>query len=317
MDVPFSVVAAAAVVVTSVLLLFWALAGLGRKPSPGQLRRPASGEGDPEVIDQRQIDLQEPALQRFVMPALNSFTQRARRLTPAGWVRALESRLRLAGSPAAWTIERILALKLFLGIVSLIVSVLWITRLSITTGGVSVTLGGVTLALVVSLGLYFTPDLILYARGRERQQIIQTTLPDLLDQMTISVEAGLGFDAALQRTSEAGSGPLVEELRRTLNEIAIGVARKQAFQHLLERTDVPELRHFVIAIIQAEEYGLAIAQVLRVQSRELRVLRRQRAEERAMKIPVKIVLPLVLCIFPSLFVVILVPAMIGIFETLS
>ena len=316
MDVPFSVVTAAAVVVTSVLLLFWALAGLGRKPSPEQLRQPASGEGDPDVVDQRQIDLQEPALQRFFVPALRSLAERARRLTPAGWVRALERRLRLAGSPVGWTIERVLALKLFLGIVALVVSALWITRLSINAGGVSVTFGRVTLALVVSLGLYFAPDLVLYARGRERQQIIQTTLPDLLDQMTISVEAGLGFDAALQRTSATGSGPLVEELRRTLNEIAVGVPRKQAFQHLLDRTDVPELRHFVIAIIQAEEYGLAIAQVLRVQSRELRVLRRQRAEERAMKIPVKIVMPLVLCIFPSLFVVILVPAAISIFETM-
>ncbi len=170
---------------------------------------------------------------------------------------------------------------------------------------------------MLALIAYLLPDLVLRLQGRDRQQAIQTALPDVLDQMSISVEAGLGFDAALGRVVESGRGPLVDELQRTLREIAIGVPRKQAFRNLVERTDVPELRHFVFAVNQAEEYGLPIAQVLRVQSKELRVIRRQRAEERAMKLPVKIVFPLVFCIFPALFVVLLVPAAIRIFEARS
>ena len=116
---------------------------------------------------------------------------------------------------------------------------------------------------------------------------------------------------------QTGKGPLVEELARTLQEIAIGVPRRQAFRNLVDRTDVEELRHFVFAVNQAEEYGLPIAQVLRVQSKELRVIRRQRAEEKALKIPVKIVFPLIFCIFPALFAVLLVPAVIRIIEGLG
>jgi tight adherence protein C len=237
-------------------------------------------------------------------------------MTPAGWIRSLERRVKLAGSSRAWPVERVLAAKLLAGITVLILVVLWISTFSVSAGNITVTIGRFLLAPVLAFGVYMIPDLILTVRGRERQQIIQLELPDALDQMTISVEAGLGFDAALQRFVGSGRGPLVDELRRTLNEIAIGIPRRTAFQHLVERTDVQELRHFVFAVNQAEEYGLPIAHVLRVQAKELRVLRRQRAEERAMKIPVKIVLPLVVCIFPALFVVILVPAMIRIFETL-
>jgi tight adherence protein C len=163
---------------------------------------------------------------------------------------------------------------------------------------------------------YVLPDLLLWSRGKERQEIIQRELPDTLDQLTISVEAGLGFDAALTRVASTGQGPLAEELRRLLGEVKVGVPRGEALRHLLDRTDVQELRHFVLALQQAEEYGLPVARVLRIQSSELRVKRRQRAEEQAMKIPVKIVFPLVLCIFPALFVVLLGPAMIRVMRTL-
>ena len=130
------------------------------------------------------------------------------------------------------------------------------------------------------------------------------------------VESGLGFDAALQRVGERGEGPLAEELQRTLNEIAVGIPRREALGNLVERTDVDGLRGFVVAIRQADEYGLPVARVLRVQAAQLRVRRRQSAEERAMKMPVKIVFPLVLCIFPALFVVLLGPAVVRIARTL-
>jgi tight adherence protein C len=157
---------------------------------------------------------------------------------------------------------------------------------------------------------YVTPDVILWGRAKERQDLIRKALPDTLDQLTICVESGLGFDAAMKRVGGRGDGPLAEELRRTLNEIAVGVPRAEALVAMADRTDVPELRHFVLAVRQADAFGLPIARVLRIQASQLRVKRRQAAEERAMKMPVKIVFPLVACIFPSLFVVLLGPAVI-------
>jgi tight adherence protein C len=314
-DAPLPVLLASAAVAVALPLLFWGLAGIGRK---GRRRRGGTAEGEePEVLDEHQRQLQQPARQRLAGPLVRAVARRVRKLTPAGWVAALERRVRLAGSPKAWTVERALALKLFLAISTLLLGSLWVTRLAAPAGKPLLAVARIALVPLATLVAYLFPDLALRVRGRERQQAIQTALPDALDQMSISVEAGLGFDASLGRVVESGTGPLVEELHRTLQEIAIGAPRKQAFRNLVERTDVPELRHFVFAVNQAEEFGLPIAQVLRVQSKELRVVRRQRAEERAMKIPVKIVFPLVLCIFPALFVVLLVPAVIRIAEVIG
>jgi tight adherence protein C len=221
-------------------------------------------------------------------------------------VEALNRRIRIAGSPALWTLERALAMKMVLGIGGLISGLQW-------TGGL---FGSVLTTVLAGAFGYGLPDLLLWSRGKERQGLIQKELPDTMDQLTISVEAGLGFDAALARVASTGQGPLAEELRRLIGEVKVGVPRREALRHLLDRTDVQELRHFVLALQQAEEYGLPVARVLRVQSTELRVKRRQRAEEQAMKIPVKIVFPLVLCIFPALFVVLLGPAVIRVMRTL-
>lgn len=313
-DAPLTVLLPAAAVALALPLLLWGLAGIGRR-KPRQ-KPPALEGAERRVVDERQLRLQQPAGQRLLRPLLRSLARRARRLTPADWVAALERQVRLAGSPAAWPVERVLAVKLLLGIATLVVGLIWVTRVSVTSGNVTLTLARLVLVPLLALVVYMLPDLVLRLRGRDRQQQIQITLPDALDQMSISVEAGLGFDAALQRVAESGEGPLVEEFNRALREISFGVPRRQALRNLVDRTDVPELRHFVVAVTQAEEYGLPIANVLRVQAKELRVIRRQRAEERAMKIPVKIVVPLVFCIFPALFVVILVPAVIRIFEVL-
>jgi tight adherence protein C len=175
------------------------------------------------------------------------------------------------------------------------------------------------MAAIIGVGVlgYAVPDLIIGSRGRQRQTQIGRELPDTLDQLTISVEAGLGFDAALMRVASTGTGPLAEELRRMLGELKVGVSRADAFRHLIDRTDVSELRHFALVLKQAEEFGLPIARVLRIQAAELRMKRRQRAEETAMKVPVKIVFPLVLCIFPALFVVLLGPAVIRVLRVLG
>jgi len=315
MDVPLTVILASAAVAAALPTLVWGLAGVGRSR-----RQPSASALDMEgrrVQDEHQLRLEQPASQRMIRPLLQAAGRLVHRLTPGSWVKSLEHRLRLAGSPAASQVERVLALKLLLGIGALLVGALWIVRFSSPGAGLPPMVGRLVLIPVLAIVAYRFPDLALKLRGRERQQAVQIALPDALDQMTISVEAGLGFDSALSRVVNTGTGPLVEELHRTLQEIAIGVPRKQAFRNLVERTAVPELRHFVFAVNQAEEYGLPIAQVLRVQSKELRVIRRQRAEEKAMKIPVKIIFPLVFCIFPALFVVLLVPAVIRIIEGLA
>ena len=154
------------------------------------------------------------------------------------------------------------------------------------------------------------PDFLLMRRASERQDNINFELPDLLDQMTVSVEAGLGFEAAMARVSKQNSGPLAQELARTLQDIRFGVPRKDAMQRLLGRTDSPDLRHFISALTHADRLGMPLADVLRVQAGEMRKKRRLRAEEQALKIPVKLIFPLMLCIMPALFVVIIGPAII-------
>jgi tight adherence protein C len=255
----------------------------------------------------RRALLEVSTLDRVLLPFARFMGRQARRVTPAGWIESLDRKVRLAGSPPGWSVERILALKLVLAAAGGIGGWLWVGRLS------PVALGLAALGTVVGYNLF---DAVLYGRGRERQKLILKQLPDTLDQLTISVEAGLGFDAALQRVAAGRHGPLAEELSRVLAEVKMGATRSEALKRLLDRTDVYELRHFVLAMQQAEQFGLPIARVLRIQSGELRVKRRQRAEEEALKIPVKIVFPLVFCIFPALFVVLLGPAMIRVARTL-
>lgn len=301
MGVPLYVVAAAGLVVASVPLLAWSLGGEKRT-------KIIAADAVGGVMDERQVTLREGPLDRVIVPIARFLGLKVRRITPVGWIESLDRRIRLAGSPEAWTVERALALKLALAIAGALGAWTWAGgSFGFSEVGVSA-LGGFVGYLLI--------DLILYSRGRERQKKILKELPDTLDQLTISVEAGLGFDAALQRVAASGTGPLAEELSRVLAEVKVGVPRTEALKHLIDRTDVYELRHFVLALQQAEQFGLPVARVLRIQSGDLRIKRRQRAEEEAMKIPVKIVFPLVFCIFPALFVVLLGPAMIRVARVL-
>lgn len=223
----------------------------------------------------------------------------ALRLTPAGAVRRIDRLLARAGHPAAWPTERVLVAKPALALVA---AVLGFLIISASPKPVIIVLA--TVVLVVS---YFTPDLLLYSRGQERSQQIGLELADTLDQMTIAVEAGLGFDAAMDRAGRNGKGPLAEELVRTLQDIQMGRSRRQAYEALAARTDAPDLRRFIRSMIQADAYGISIVDVLRTQAAEMRLKRRQRAEEKAMQIPVKVIFPLMLCILPVLFIVLLGP----------
>jgi len=227
----------------------------------------------------------------------------ALRLSPAGIGTTLQRRLDLAGNPSTWTPDRILAVKglgLFvLGGLGALYGVRAIGLLIVGTG-------------VGAAAGFFLPDILLYNAGIKRQQKIQQALPDALDMLTVCVEAGLGFDAALAQVARNTKGPLAAEFSRVLQEMQIGKSRSQALRASTERTTVPELRAFVSALIQAGELGITIADVLREQAKEMRLRRRQRAEERAQKVPVKILFPLVFCLFPSMFVVIIGPGALSI-----
>ena len=173
--------------------------------------------------------------------------------------------------------------------------------------------------LLVGLSLlgYFLPDILLKNTAEKRRTAMSLALPNLLDQMLISVEAGVGFESAMAKAAENSTGPLAEEFIRTLQDIRVGRSRREAYLDLGERAGFPELRSFIRSIVQADQYGIAIANVLRTQAKEMRVKRRQKAEEHAMKIPVKMLFPLIITILPALFIVILGPTVLKIIHMFS
>jgi tight adherence protein C len=221
----------------------------------------------------------------------------------------LEHMLARAGRPTDWPIERLITVKLALTVAAPILAVMFLFKAP------SPLLAGV--GVLCAVILYFLPELRLYSIGTERRTKITLELADTLDQMSIAVEAGLGFDAAMVRVAKNGSGVLAAELIRTLQDVQVGMTRRTAYEDLVERTQVPDLKQFIRSIIQAEAYGLALSSVLNTQAAEMRLKRRMRAEAKAMQIPVKVIFPLMLCILPVLFMVVMGPGVIGIMSSFS
>ena len=242
-----------------------------------------------------------PALSRIFSPLLGQLAH----LMPSGMLQGIEQRLILAGEPMtvnAFILMRLICAGLFFALPLLLVF------------GGGMKLGLTTILIIGSFGLVgiLLPQMWLSSRVSQRQNQIIKTLPDAFDLITTCVEAGLGLDASLARVAEKVEGAFADELSRTLRDIALGKMRREALRELAGRTGVPDLITFVNAVIQAELMGSSIGAVLRVQSEQMRTRRRQRAEEQAYKAPVKMIFPLVLCIFPTLFIVILGPAAITI-----
>ena len=260
--------------------------------------------------DVRQRELAVPFFQRVFIPSLRRVGSVGRRLTPASVTERLAKELVYAGSPVGWDAERVLAMKL-LGVGIFVGLGFLLSRLAGFTPFRTMIFAG----LFAYVG-YYLPEWILRSKSGARQKAMQRALPDALDLLSITVEAGLGFDAAVARVARQAGGPLGEELHRVLQEMQIGKTRSDALRDLADRTSIPELKSFVLAMVQADIFGISIAKVLQVQAREMRLKRRQRAEEQAQKVPVKIVFPLILCIFPSLFIVLLGPAVITIYENI-
>jgi len=233
-----------------------------------------------------------------------------RRLSGADTPDRIRRKLDLAGNPHGWTVDRVVSGKVIGAVAGLVFGLVFGLMFEGTGTRIIMAVGGLVLG-------FFGPNLYLYQKIHDRSAQLQRELPDAIDLLTISVESGLGFDAAVQQVARNTEGPLSEEFSRVLREMQIGQGRSEALRGLGERTNVPDMRSFVGAMVQADSFGIPVAQVLRVQSNEMRVKRRQRAEEKAQQVPVKITVPLIFCILPTLFIAVMGPAVLSIMDSLG
>jgi len=248
---------------------------------------------------------------RVLAPFSSGAMGLVRRFTPVGYVEGIRHKLVLAGNPPGYEVDRLLILKV-IGTAS---GIIWVPLVIWGLG-----FSGLELLLAIGFlwgGSFLMPDLSLGRKIEARQKEIARRLPDILDLLVISVEAGLGFEQAIDRTSASVPGPLSEEFRRMLQETRVGATRADALRALDQRTEVPELRSFILAMLQADTFGVSIARILRAQADEMRIRRRLAAQEMAQKAPIKMLFPLVLCIFPAMFVVVLGPAFISIAKNIG
>jgi tight adherence protein C len=262
-------------------------------------------------INLREEEMSENFGSRVLVPVVTRAGRFARRITPLDARERLEKKLMLAGSPVGWDAERVLAFKIIGAVAGFVGSLLLLQLISFSSF-----LQLVIIALLTFVG-FIVPDSILNSRVEDRKKEVLNALSDTLDLLTISVEAGLSLNAAIAMVVRNVPGVLSQEFGRMLQEIQLGVPRSDAFRHLAERTDVDELNAFALAMVQADVFGVSIASVLRTQAAQLRIKRRQAIEAKAAQTPVKIVFPLILCILPALFVVIVGPGAIQILTSFS
>jgi|SRR5215218_2433343 tight adherence protein C len=251
-------------------------------------------------------DLEVPFADRVLEPLQARALGLGRRLTGADKAERIRHKLDLAGNPRDLSVDRIVALKVMAAVVLAMCGIAY--ALLISAGPLIYLALGAGGALIG----FVAPDLWLYQKAFDRSEEVRRTLADAVDLLTISVEAGLGFDAAVQQVARNTGGPLAEEFSRVLREMQLGKGRSEALRGLAERTNVDDLKTFVGAMVQADSFGISISQVLRVQSNEMRVKRRQHAEKRAQQVPVKIMIPLILCVLPCLMTVVMGPAIISV-----
>ncbi|MFC6238795.1 type II secretion system F family protein [Longivirga aurantiaca] len=286
------------------------LAFAGGREQTGVARSLAAVEAIRAAPKSMRDDLDKPFGERVGQPFFAGLTRLGRRFTPSDQTARMRRRLDLAGNPPGWDSDRIIAFKM----------------LGLIVGGalgffLPLLLGSPLWAVVLGIGLallgFWVPNIVLYQTAYNRSERILKDLPDALDLLVISVESGLGFDAALSQVARNTEGPLAEEFFRVLQEMQLGTSRADSLRALGERSDVSDLRGFITAMVQADSFGIPVANVLRIQAREMRTRRSQRAEEAAQKVPVKILFPLIFCILPVLFIAILGPAVIQIADAFS
>ena len=301
----------AALAAGAILLIVFGLAG-STPVDPVQARLTQLGTMQAKNLEE--LELQQPFMERTLRPLANRLSSRTARMTSSSFSEKTEKRLALAGNPGDMRVADWLGIKAVGAIIGAILFFFLFVILNVLDFPILI---GLVMVVVGVLFGYTIPEFWLGRRVRARQHAILLMIPDALDLLTISVRAGLGFDAALGKVVEKLQGPLTDEFRRALAEVRVGKARREALRDIIPRTEVPPLTNFIGAIIQAEQLGVSISKVLQVQSEQLRIERRQRAEEQAAQAPIKMLFPLVGCIFPSLFIVILGPAIILIMLNLN
>ena len=276
-------------VIGSLICLYIALGVFGEKESVAAARLREATGGD--FVVGGSAKLKEETNESF-----------ARRFTPVGMIERAERNYMLAGRPEGWSVSKILSSKVVLGAIGLVLGLMIFS----SRGGTL----GTLLLFIAPLAGYFGPDIMINGRATRRQEEIQYALPDMLDQITISIESGTSFENALARSGQTGEGPLADEIVRTVQDIGLGLPRRDAYEALVARTDVEELRKFIRAVIQGEEFGVPVSEIVREQAREMRVTRRLRAEGKANQVPVKMLIPLMFTILPVLFMIVIGPAII-------
>lgn len=298
------VVAAGSAFVAVFAFALWALEGL-RRPADARLRS--------LVVERRQGGEPSslPFAQRVIAPAIDGFGRRLEALLPGAFIQRTERRLITAGEP--------LRTDAFLTLVIACAGACgaaYVVLLLAMTGGAPPVAALLAAPVFATLGAVL-PILWLSSRAKARQRAVLRSLPDSLGLLTVCVEAGLGLDGAFAQVMEKQPGPLSAEIRRTLQEMGVGKARRQALLDMAERMDLDDVRIFTSAVIQADQLGTSLAQALRVQSQSMRVRQRQRIEQEARRAPVKMVFPLVFCLMPSLFIFILGPIIVTVIEFIS
>jgi tight adherence protein C len=293
-----------------IFLALTAVVVLGNQPQ-GVSKSLAVLEAFTAAPAEMRAELEPSFEERVVAPLLARTLALGRKLTPADHADRIRRKLELAGNPPGWTVDKVTSLKVvgFAGALTLT-----LLTMLVLGAGLAPAVAVCTIAAVLG---YLAPNLYLHQKGYDRTEQLQKALPDALDLLTISVESGLGFDAALAQVARNTDGPLADELARVLQEMQIGMGRGPALRALGDRTKVADVKGFVSAMVQADALGIPIAQVLRVQSREIRTKRRQRAEEQAQKVAIKILVPLIFCILPCLFIAVLGPAGLSMLQAFS
>ena len=308
---PILAIVVAALAAAGILLIVIGLAG-SAPVDPVQARLTQLGSMQAKNLEE--LELQQPFIERTLRPLAARLSRSSSRIASASVRDTTEKRLALAGNPGDLRVADWLGIKAVGAIVGAILFFVLFAIVGVL--GFPFVIGAL-MSLIGGIFGYIAPEFWLGRKVKARQKAILLMIPDALDLLTISVRAGLGFDAALAKVVEKLQGPLSDEFRRALAEVRVGKARRDALRDIVPRTEVVPLTNFIGAIIQAEQLGVSISKVLQVQSEQLRIERRQRAEEQAAKAPIKMLFPLVGCIFPSLFIVILGPAIILIVQNLK
>lgn len=256
-------------------------------------------------------ELNQPLFTRVLRPMMEGISKMVLRITPKEIVASMEKKVMLAGKSNKLSVRDLINIQVAAVICLPVFTLLLANYLEVDTKLIVY-----FIAIEIGLGLVM-PNFVLSKKITARQKKIQNSLPDTIDLLTVSVEAGLGFDGALAKVIDKMPGPLSDEFENVLQEIKVGKQKKDALRGMADRICVPDLSTFISSIIQADQFGVSIGNVLRIQSDQMRQKRRQRAQEKAMKAPVKMVIPMVLFIFPTLFSVLLGPVVIQIMQSFA